>query len=137
MYLSDDERETTSLGLAHGQSLRMLIWLLVQAPSTLNREYARITMRGCLPEQMMPGRLWRASPDDMRTHLSAETNYAGRNCVASRLAPGHSWSNFKICGSVECLEFIRTTDRQISPTSCFILYVSRYGGGRDRGQWVG
>ena len=45
-HLSADERETMSLGLSQGQSLRMLARLLVRAPSTLSREYARTTTRG-------------------------------------------------------------------------------------------
>ncbi len=45
-HLSADERETMSLGLAQGQSLRMLARLLVRAPSTLSREYARTPPRG-------------------------------------------------------------------------------------------
>ncbi len=95
MYLSADERETMCLGLAQGQSLRMLVRLLVQAPSTLNREYARTTTRGCLPEQMA-GRLRRAYPDEMRTHLSAETIYAGLYCVASRHAAERTAPSFTV-----------------------------------------
>ena len=45
-HLSADERETVSLGLAQGQSLRRLARLLGRAPSTLSREYARNTTRG-------------------------------------------------------------------------------------------
>ena len=45
-HLSADERETMSLGLAQGQSLRRLARLLGRAPSTLSREYARTTTRG-------------------------------------------------------------------------------------------
>ncbi len=45
-HLSADERETMSLGLAQGQSLRTLARLLARSPSTLSREYARTTTRG-------------------------------------------------------------------------------------------
>lgn len=45
-HLSDTERETLSLGLAQGQSLRTLAWVLGRAPSTVSREVARNTARG-------------------------------------------------------------------------------------------
>ena len=45
-HLSADERETMSLGLAQGQSLRRLARFWGRAPSTLSREYARTTTRG-------------------------------------------------------------------------------------------
>jgi transposase, IS30 family len=45
-HLSAEERETLSVGLAQGQSLRRLARLLGRAPSTLSREYARNTTRG-------------------------------------------------------------------------------------------
>ena len=45
-HLSAEDRETVSLGLAQGQSLRRLAWILGRAPSTLSREYARNTTRG-------------------------------------------------------------------------------------------
>ncbi len=45
-HLSAEERETLSLGLVQGQSLRRLARLLGRAPSTLSREYARNTTRG-------------------------------------------------------------------------------------------
>ena len=44
-HMSAEERETLSLGLAHGQSLRMMARVLGRAPSTLSREYARNAMR--------------------------------------------------------------------------------------------
>jgi transposase, IS30 family len=40
-HLSDAERETLSLGLAHGQSLRTMATVLGRAPSTLSREHTR------------------------------------------------------------------------------------------------
>lgn len=45
-HLSAEERETLSLGLAQGQSLRRLAQLLGRAPSTVSREYARNTTGG-------------------------------------------------------------------------------------------
>ncbi len=44
--MSAEERETLSLGLAHGQSLRTMARVLERAPSTVSREYARHTARG-------------------------------------------------------------------------------------------
>jgi len=46
-HLSDVERETLSLGLAQGQSLRTMAAVLARAPITVSREYARNTTRGC------------------------------------------------------------------------------------------
>ncbi|MDP1945856.1 MAG: helix-turn-helix domain-containing protein, partial [Nitrospirota bacterium] len=37
-HMSAEERETLSLGLAHGQSLRTMARVLGRAPSTLSRE---------------------------------------------------------------------------------------------------
>ena len=45
-HLSDADRETLSLGLTHGQSLRMMARVLGRAPSTVSRELARNTTRG-------------------------------------------------------------------------------------------
>ena len=45
-HLTAEERETVSLGLAYGHSLRALARLLGRAPSTLSREVARNTIRG-------------------------------------------------------------------------------------------
>jgi len=45
-HLSADERETLSLGLAHGHSLRAMARVLGRAPSTVSREVARTTPRG-------------------------------------------------------------------------------------------
>ena len=45
-HLSAEDRETLSLGLAQGQSLRMMARVLGRAPSTVSRESARNTTRG-------------------------------------------------------------------------------------------
>jgi IS30 family transposase len=45
-HLSADERETLSLGLASGHSLRMMALVLGRAPSTVSREVARNTTGG-------------------------------------------------------------------------------------------
>ena len=45
-HLSAEDRETLSLGLTQGESLRALARVLGRAPSTLSREYARNTTRG-------------------------------------------------------------------------------------------
>lgn len=45
-HLSSEERATLRLGLAQGQSLRMIARVLGRAPSTLSRECARHTPRG-------------------------------------------------------------------------------------------
>ena len=45
-HLSAEERETLSLGLARGHSLRMMATVLGRAPSTLSRESTRNTARG-------------------------------------------------------------------------------------------
>ena len=45
-HVSAEDRETLSLGLAQGESLRALARVLGRAPSTLCREYARNTTRG-------------------------------------------------------------------------------------------
>ncbi len=45
-HLSAEDRETLSLGLTQGESLRALARVLGRAPSTLCREYARNTTRG-------------------------------------------------------------------------------------------
>lgn len=45
-HLSAEERETLSLGLAQGHSLRAMAAALGRAPSTLSREVARNTARG-------------------------------------------------------------------------------------------
>jgi transposase, IS30 family len=44
-HLTAEERETVSLGLAHGQSLRAMARILGRAPSTLSREVLRNTIR--------------------------------------------------------------------------------------------
>lgn len=45
-HMSPEERETLSLGLARGHSLRMMARVLRRAPSTVSRESARNTTRG-------------------------------------------------------------------------------------------
>ena len=45
-HMSAEDRETLSLGLAHGHSLRMMARVLGRAPSTISRESARNTARG-------------------------------------------------------------------------------------------
>ena len=45
-HLSAEDRETLSLGLTQGESLRALARVLGRAPSTLCRESARNTTRG-------------------------------------------------------------------------------------------
>ena len=45
-HMSAEERETLSLGLARGHSLRMMATVLGRAPSTVSRESARNTTRG-------------------------------------------------------------------------------------------
>ena len=45
-HLSAEERETLSVGLTQGESLRALARVLGRAPSTLSRAYARNTTRG-------------------------------------------------------------------------------------------
>ena len=45
-HMSAEDRETLSLGVAHGHSLRMMARVLGRAPSTVSREYARNTTQG-------------------------------------------------------------------------------------------
>lgn len=45
-HLTAEDRETLSLGLAYGHSLRAMARILGRAPSTLSREVARNTIRG-------------------------------------------------------------------------------------------
>ena len=45
-HMSAEDRETLSVGLAHGHSLRMMARVLGRAPSTISRESARNTTRG-------------------------------------------------------------------------------------------
>jgi len=45
-HMSAEDRETLSLGLTHGHSLRMMARVLGRAPSTVSRESARNTTRG-------------------------------------------------------------------------------------------
>jgi IS30 family transposase len=67
-HLSDAERETLSLDLAHGQSLRTMATVLGRAPSTVSREYVRNAARGqpyraCTtpPPGWRPGRVSRGA----------------------------------------------------------------------------
>ena len=45
-HRSAEDRETLSLGLAHGHSLRTMATVLGRAPSTVSRESARNTPQG-------------------------------------------------------------------------------------------
>jgi len=45
-HMSAEDRETLSLGLAHGHSLRTMAAVLGRAPSTVSRELARNVARG-------------------------------------------------------------------------------------------
>src|SRR5512141_1374428 len=45
-HVSAEERETVSLGLTHGHSLRTMARVLGRAPRTVSREAARHTARG-------------------------------------------------------------------------------------------
>ena len=45
-HMSAEDRETLSLGLAHGHSLRMMARVLGRAPSTVSREHIRNTVGG-------------------------------------------------------------------------------------------
>jgi len=45
-HLSAEDRETLSLGLAHGHSLRRMASVLGRSPSTISRESARNSTRG-------------------------------------------------------------------------------------------
>ena len=44
--MNAEERETVSVGLAHGYSVRTMATMLGRAPSTLSRESARNATRG-------------------------------------------------------------------------------------------
>ena len=60
-HMSAEERETLSLGLAHGHSLRTMATVLGRAPSTLSRESARNATRGrpyraCMAHTLATGR---------------------------------------------------------------------------------
>ncbi len=101
--MSAEERETLSLGLAHGHSLRTMATVLGRAPSTLSRslractahtlatgrarqprrlrklldpwlwQYVRTHLAEGCSPEQIAGRLRREYPDDMRKHLSSET----------------------------------------------------------------
>ena len=59
-HLSAEERETLSLGLARGYSLRTMARVLGRAPSTVSREHARNAMRApyraCTAQTLATGR---------------------------------------------------------------------------------
>ena len=60
-HMNAEERETLSLGLAHGYSLRTMATVLGRAPSTLSRESARNATRGrpyraCMAHTLATGR---------------------------------------------------------------------------------
>jgi len=59
-HMSTEERETLSLGLAHGHSLRTMASVLGRAPSTVSREHARNAMsaryRACTAHTLATGR---------------------------------------------------------------------------------
>ena len=92
-HMSVEERETLSLGLAQGQSLRMMATVLGRAPSTVSREHARnarghpyracmaqaqATTRACQPRRprkLLDPWLWQY----VRTHL-------GRRCSPEQIA---------------------------------------------------
>jgi len=46
--MSAEDRETLSLGLAHGHSLRMMARVLGRAPSTVSRELGRNATRASI-----------------------------------------------------------------------------------------
>nr|WP_245630836.1 helix-turn-helix domain-containing protein [Candidatus Nitrospira nitrificans] len=61
--MSAEDRETLSVGLAHGHSLRMMASVLGRAPSTISRESARNTTRGhpyraCTAQIRATARAW-------------------------------------------------------------------------------
>jgi len=69
-HMSAEERETVSLGLARGYSLRTMATVLGRAPSTVSRESARTTTRGrpyrfctaqiqAVARARQPRRLWK------------------------------------------------------------------------------
>ena len=83
-HMSAEERETLSLGLAHGYSLRTMASAWAHQPRRprklwdpwLWQSVQTHLAQGCSPEQIA-GRLRREYPDDMRKQLSAETIYVG------------------------------------------------------------
>jgi len=52
-HMSAEERETLSLGLAHGHSLRTMASVLGRAPRTVSRESARNTPP-CVRKDIVP-----------------------------------------------------------------------------------
>ena len=59
-HMSVEERETLSLGLAQGQSLRTMARVLKRAPSTVSREHARNargnSYRACMAQSLAAAR---------------------------------------------------------------------------------
>jgi IS30 family transposase len=59
-HMNAEERETLSLGLAHGHSLRTMATVLRRAPSTVSRESARNAMsaryRACTAQTLAAAR---------------------------------------------------------------------------------
>ena len=59
-HMRAEDRETVSLGLARGQSLRTMAWVVGRAPSTVSRESARTTTRG-RPDRAGPAQIQAAA----------------------------------------------------------------------------
>ena len=84
-HMTAEERETLSLGLAHGHSLRTMARVLGRAPSTVSRESARNTTRG-RPYRACTAQAQAAMPSSSAT-TTAQT--PGSLAVAVRAdAPG-------------------------------------------------
>ena len=74
-HMSVEERETLSLGLARGHSLRRMATVLGRAPSTVSRESARNTARGrpyraCTAQAQAAARARQPCRHDMALRLS-------------------------------------------------------------------
>jgi len=76
--MSAEERETVSLGLARGHSLRTMATVLGRAPSTVSRELARNTTRG---------RPYRASTAQIQAEARARQPWRPRKLRAPWLWP--------------------------------------------------
>lgn len=66
-HLTAEERETLSLGLAHGHSRRAMTRILDRAPSTMSREVAWSTTRAHHPRP--PGGIAWANSTSLMTHI--------------------------------------------------------------------